>query len=75
MAPIAKITNQTVPGLDFLIDNYDFFDSTTQDLGMYEMLGSNWFTDSIVQTFCTHFESICHEFGDLSINKHPETDD
>ena len=47
LAPITKITNNTVPGLDFVIYNYDFFDTTTQDLGIYEILGSNWVTKSI----------------------------
>ena len=64
-----------MPGLDIVVDNYDFFDSATQDLGIYEMLGANWFTQSIGGTFCGTFEALCHEIGDLGINKHPETDD
>ena len=75
LAPISKMTNCTSLAVNAIVSEYKLFHRTVETLGIYEMLGANFFTSAVGKDFCTTFEKICSVWINFFDNSHPETDD
>ena len=64
LAPITKLTNTTSLAIKESVSEYKLFHRTTQTLGIYELLGENFFT-SVVGKY-----KISHELKDRTLDFH-----
>ena len=75
LGPVTKIDNTESELLQLLADFYSVIDDTSSLLGIHNLFASNWLTDTAMQLFCTHIDTLCKLVESFFVTNKTDLDD